>query len=62
MMDARLAAPCARPVRLAGALSVDQVKAGWARDRAALVACGSEKAALVNGYDRLRAGLVGAGK
>lgn len=59
-LDARLAAPCARPVRLTGPLSSDQVKAGWARDRAALVTCGAEKAAIVDGYDRLRAGLAGA--
>lgn len=55
MPDARLTAPCARPVALGHeALSVDQVKSGWANDRAALVACRDEKAALVEGYAQLR--------
>lgn len=60
-LDARLAAPCARPGRLAGDLTADQVKAGWARDRAALASCGDEKAAIVEGYDRLRSE-IGGGK
>lgn len=57
-LDGRLAAPCARPGRLAGELTATQVAAGWARDRAALVSCGAEKAALVDGYGALRANLL----
>mgnify|MGYP006983104280 CR=1 FL=1 len=61
-LDARLAAPCARPVPLAeGPLTADQVAKGWVRDRAALARCGDEKAAIVAGYRDLRAQL-GGGK
>lgn len=61
MLDARLAAPCARPVGLAGdSLTADQVAKGWARDRAALARCGDEKAAIVGGYRQLREELAGA--
>lgn len=63
MLDARLAAPCARPVRLVGdSLISDQVAKGWARDRAALARCGDEKAAIVGGYRQLREELAVAGK
>lgn len=63
MLDARLAAPCARPVSLAAdSLTADQVAKGWARDRSALARCGDEKAAIVGGYRQLREELAGAGK
>lgn len=54
-LDARLSAPCARPVALDGSpLTADQVAKGWVRDRAALARCGDEKAAIVGGYLTLR--------
>ena len=63
VLDARLAAPCARPVTLAGdTLTADQVAKGWVRDRAALARCGDEKAAIVAGYRDLRQKLAGPGK
>lgn len=63
MLDARLAAPCARPWAIAGdSLTADQVAKGWARDRAALARCGDEKAAIVGGYRQLREELAGAAK
>ena len=63
VLDARLAAPCARPVALPGdTLTADQVAKGWVRDRAALARCGDEKAAIVGGYRDLRAKLAGAGR
>lgn len=57
-LDGRLAAPCARPVRLSGDLTATQVQSGWVRDRAALANCGAEKAALVKGYAVLRTKLL----
>lgn len=57
-LDGRLAAPCAKPVRLSGDLTATAVQAGWARDRAALASCGAEKAALVDGYGALRQRLI----
>lgn len=57
-LEGRLAAPCARPVRLVGDLTASQVQSGWARDRAALASCGAEKAALVDGYGALRSKLL----
>lgn len=63
VLDARLAAPCARPVSLPGdTLTADQVAKGWVRDRAALARCGDEKAAIVGGYRDLRAKFAGAGR
>lgn len=62
MLDARLSAPCARPVALGvDPLTADQVAKGWVRDRAALARCGDEKAAIVAGYRDLREQL-GAGR
>lgn len=61
-LDARLAAPCARPVPLSGSLTALAVQQRWARDRAALVSCGAEKAALVEGYGALRTKLLEAGR
>jgi hypothetical protein len=56
-----LAAPCARPTRLGTAeLGVDQVKAGWARDRAALARCGDDKAAIVSGIEQWSAAVTAA--
>lgn len=57
-LDGRLAAPCAKPVRLSGDLTATAVQAGWARDRAALASCGAEKTALVDGYGALRGKLM----
>ena len=54
-LDARLAQPCARPVAIAGeAVTSAQVERGWARDRAELIRCGDQKAAIVEGYGDLR--------
>lgn len=61
-LDGRLAAPCARPVPLSGALTATAVQQRWARDRAALARCGAEKAALVDGYGLLRGKLLEAGR
>lgn len=62
-LDARLAAPCRRPVPIKGdSLTGEQVQRGWARDRAALAGCGAEKAALVDGYLDLRAKLAEIGR
>jgi hypothetical protein len=57
-LDGRLAAPCARPMRLSGDLTATAVQSAWARDRAALASCGAEKAALVDGYGALRSKLL----
>ena len=58
-LDKWLEMPCKPPVALgSAALDGNQVAAGWARDRAALVSCGAEKAALVEGYGQLRAKLL----
>jgi len=63
MLEARLAAPCDRPVALPGdTLTADQVAKGWVRDRAALARCGDEKAAIVGGYRQLRNELARAGQ
>jgi hypothetical protein len=43
-------------------LTSGQVEGGWARDRAALVRCGGEKAALVGGYEQLRNELAASGR
>lgn len=54
-LDARLAAPAARPAALPSeGMTADQVENVMARDRAALLQCGADKAAIVGGYSRLR--------
>lgn len=54
-LDARLAAPAAQPAHLDPAgMTADQVENAMARDRAALLQCGTDKAAIVGGYSRLR--------
>lgn len=58
MIDARLVAPTPKPVAIStDTLTADQVENGWARDRAALLQCGADKAAIVGGYRDLRAQL-----
>jgi hypothetical protein len=54
-----LDAPCARPVRLSGALGAGAVERLWGRDRASLVACGDRHAANVRWRLRRDAGLAG---
>lgn len=55
MLDARLAAPTPKPVAIStDTLTADQVENGWGRDRAALLQCGADKAAIVGGYRDLR--------
>ena len=62
-MDPRLTSPCPRPQALGtNGLSAGDVQRHWARDRAALVRCGHEKAALVEGYEALRGALAVSGR
>lgn len=58
VLDARLAQAAARPVPISTeTLTADQVENGWGRDRAALLQCAADKAAIVGGYQQLRAEL-----
>lgn len=55
MLDARLAVPAAKPAPLSpDGMTADQVENAMARDRAALLQCGADKAAMVGGYAQLR--------
>lgn len=55
VLDARLAVPAAKPLQLNPVgMTADQVENTMARDRAALLQCGADKAAIVGGYSRLR--------